>query len=107
MGEPSVARSKDCDMEYDDSSSRQSGEPLWEHAEGLSLKAATDPFFKSAFSRATSMPGFAAEEDEHQDDQPSLLFGGIGWWFGDGFVVGLVAYGLVYRWSVQCVSPLV
>ncbi|BAS94024.1 Os05g0414400, partial [Oryza sativa Japonica Group] len=126
MGEPSVARSKDCDMEYDDSSSRQSGEPLWEHAEGversvdysdglpptskgmfqsnkrkskaadedlhmklrtrldaevarmfyssgLSLKAATDPFFKSAFSRATSMPGFTAEEDEHQDDQPSLV----------------------------------
>uniref|UniRef100_A0A0D3G7M6 Uncharacterized protein n=1 Tax=Oryza barthii TaxID=65489 RepID=A0A0D3G7M6_9ORYZ len=90
MGEPSVARSKDCDMEYDDSSSRQSGEPLLEHVEGversvdysdglpptskgLSLKVATDPFFKSAFSRATSMPGFAAEEDEHQDDQPSLV----------------------------------
>uniref|UniRef100_A0A0E0HEG8 Uncharacterized protein n=1 Tax=Oryza nivara TaxID=4536 RepID=A0A0E0HEG8_ORYNI len=39
----------------------------------LQARAATDPFFKSAFSRATSMPGFAAEEDEHQDDQPSLV----------------------------------
>uniref|UniRef100_A0A0E0L2J5 Uncharacterized protein n=1 Tax=Oryza punctata TaxID=4537 RepID=A0A0E0L2J5_ORYPU len=113
-------------MEFDDSSSRQSGEPLWEHAEGmersvdysdglpptskamfqsnkrkskavdedlhmklrtrldaeiarmfyssrLSFKVVRNPFYKSAFSSATSMHGFVAEEeDEHQDDWTSL-----------------------------------